>query len=147
MAQKPDGKPAGIERVAFTRPAAERIAKVVRRVEQGGRNGGPLRFDRIGGVGSVVLKQCSWTADWSIDDVATVTFLAATQATATATNVFLGAGPGDGWVARDGTAGWKLISVNLTTQPGYDENEIQLFGHGTSSALMQWFSTTTCSAT
>jgi len=44
MAQKPDGKPARTERVTFTKPAAERIAKVVRAVEGGDRHAGPLTF-------------------------------------------------------------------------------------------------------
>lgn len=44
MAQKPDGKPARTERVTFTKPAAERIAKVVRTVEGGDRDAGPLSF-------------------------------------------------------------------------------------------------------
>jgi hypothetical protein len=44
MAQKPDGKPARTERVTFTKPAAERIAKVVRAVEGGDRDAGPLTF-------------------------------------------------------------------------------------------------------
>jgi hypothetical protein len=44
MAQKPDGKPARTERVTFTKPAAERIAKVVRAVEGGDRDTGPLTF-------------------------------------------------------------------------------------------------------
>lgn len=44
MAQKPDGKPARTERVTFTRPAAERIAKAVRTVEGGNRDAGPLTF-------------------------------------------------------------------------------------------------------
>lgn len=145
MAQKPDGKPAGVERVTFTRPAAERIAKVVRRVEQGGRDAGPIRFDRIGAVGGTSVKRCSWTSSWLINGTATISFLSGAQSTATATNVFLGAGPGNGWIARDGTAGWKLISVDLTTQPGYAAEDIQVFGHETSSAVMQWYSIVTCS--
>lgn len=144
MAQKPDGKPARVERVTFTRPAADRIAKVVREVEQGDRGAEPLTFRRFGGTPVPSVKHCRWTADWAIDSTATITLMAATHVTATATNVFLGAGPGSGWIARDGTAGWKLISVNLTTQPGYNGSEIQLFGHGTSSAVMQWYSISTC---
>ena len=55
MAQKPDGKPARTERVTFTRPAAERIAKVVREVEAGDRDQAGLTFGvRTGG--SVVCR-------------------------------------------------------------------------------------------
>lgn len=43
-----DGKAARVEPVTFTRPAAERIAKVVRKVEAGDRNAKPLTFERIG---------------------------------------------------------------------------------------------------
>ena len=54
MAQKPDGKPAGTQRVTFTKPAAERIARVVREIEGGDRDGGPLTFGaRVGGDGRV----------------------------------------------------------------------------------------------
>ena len=44
MSKKPDGSPARTERVTFTKPAAERIAKVVRTVEGGNRDCGPLTF-------------------------------------------------------------------------------------------------------
>lgn len=47
MAQKPDGKGAKTERVTFTRPAAERIAKAVRTVEQGDRGSEGLTFTRV----------------------------------------------------------------------------------------------------
>lgn len=147
MAQKPDGKPAQTERVVFTRPAADRIAKAVRIVEAGDRSTEPLVFERLGpgGGSGISVKRASWTANWSYNETATVTFLTATNATATATNVILGAGPGNGWIARSGSAGWQLVSVNLTLQPGYAANEIQVFGHSSTSALMQWYSITTCS--
>lgn len=44
MAKKPDGAAAGTQRVTFTKPAAERIGKVVRTVEAGNRDQGPLTF-------------------------------------------------------------------------------------------------------
>lgn len=44
MAQKPDGKPARPQRVSFTKAAAERIGKAVRRVEAGNRDQGPVTF-------------------------------------------------------------------------------------------------------
>jgi len=60
VAQKPDGKAAKTERVAFTRPAAERIAKVVRKVEAGDRGAAPLRYDRagVGGGGGAKIRLC-----------------------------------------------------------------------------------------
>ena len=42
-AQKPDGK-SGSQRVSFTRQGADRIARVVRTVEQGDKKGNALRF-------------------------------------------------------------------------------------------------------
>lgn len=70
MAQKPDGKPAGTERVTFTRPAAQRIARVVRTVESGDRAQSALTFSRIApapAAGSQV-RFATWTAttDWSV---------------------------------------------------------------------------------
>lgn len=44
MAQKPDGKPARVDRVAFTKSAADRIGKAVRKVEAGNRDQAPLTF-------------------------------------------------------------------------------------------------------
>jgi hypothetical protein len=68
MAQKPDGKPARTERVTFTKPAAERIAKVVRAVEGGDRDTGPLTFGaRMSSPPagtSVKLAYYTASADW-----------------------------------------------------------------------------------
>ena len=89
MAQQPDGKGAKTERVTFTRPAAERIAKAVRKVEQGDRGASPLRFDRIGGDGGGVgIRACTFTGSWSIGETISVTFqgITATPNTAVATN-------------------------------------------------------------
>lgn len=44
MAQKPDGKPARVDRVAFTKAAAQRIGKVVRKVEAGNRDQSPVSW-------------------------------------------------------------------------------------------------------
>lgn len=71
MAQKPDGKSAGTERVTFTRPAAQRIARVVRTVESGDRAQQGLSFARISpstpSAGSSV-RFATWTAtsNWSV---------------------------------------------------------------------------------
>lgn len=131
-------------RVDFTRGAAERIAAVVRRVEQGDRDGAPLTFRKVdtdGGGKSV--RFCSWTATWTYSQTATITFFPGTANTATATNVILGVSPGDGWVAKKGTTGWALIGFDMTKQPGYSAGGIQLFGHD-ASAVAQWYSITTC---
>lgn len=115
MAQKPDGKPARVERVTFTRPAADRIAKVVRRVEQGDRGAEPLTFGRGGGGsgGRKVFRICTFTGSWDIDTMKTVTFrnVTTTPNTLSATNLFFDI-PDDGTkncaVGKDGTA-WYLI--------------------------------------
>jgi hypothetical protein len=83
MAQKPDGKGAKTERVTFTRPAAERIAKAVRKVEQGNRGAEPLRFDRIGGGAPYKLTLGTFTGEWQTNSSKIVTYTAGTT-TATA---------------------------------------------------------------
>ena len=133
------------DRVTFTKGSAERIAQVVRIVEAGNRDTGKLptapRFQPGGGA---AIKFCSWTATWTYANTATITF-SLSSSTATANNVFLGVNPGEGWVAKKGSAGWQLIGCDLTKQAGYSSGNIQLFGHSTSSALAQWYSITTCS--
>lgn len=98
MAQKPDGKPARTERVTFTRPAAERIAKAVRTVEGGDRDAGPLTFGyraAPGGGTSISLARYTSTNSWikgTTHQVLIVTANTATVAfsgiTATAFNRF-----------------------------------------------------------
>jgi hypothetical protein len=111
MAQKPDGKPAKTERVTFTRPAAERIAKVVRTVEAGDRDQGGLTFGRpADGPPSKTFRIGTFSGEWSINGTKTVTLRGST-ATLIATNLFLNL-PDNGQrncaVAKDGTA-WNLI--------------------------------------
>lgn len=122
MAQKPDGKPARTERVTFTRPAAERIAKVVRHVEAGDRDCGPLQFDRVLGSSPKVFRICTFTGTWDIDTQRTVTFYnqTATPNTAVAYNLFAVVGGGNSStknpcaIAKDGTA-WYLIAARCTS--------------------------------
>jgi hypothetical protein len=121
MAQKPDGKPARTERVTFTKPAAERIAKVVRAVEGGDRDAGPLSFGaRVGGVSGKVFRVCTFTGAWSIGDTKTVTFKyqTATPNTVAAVNLFFPfpapAAATDCAIAKEGTA-WFLIDVPFET--------------------------------
>ena len=121
MAQKPDGKPARTERVTFTRPAAERIAKVVRTVEGGDRDCGPMTFGaRIGGVSGKVFRIATYTGAWSIGDTKTVSFKyqTATPNTVSATNLVFPitntatANARDCAIAKDGTA-WFLVDVRF----------------------------------
>jgi len=118
MAQKPDGKPARTERVTFTKPAAERIAKVVRAVEGGDRDTGPLSFGNRGVAGNPrTFRVCTFTGAWSINDTKTVTFRnqTTTPNTVAAVNLFFPFSAAtnattDCAIAKDGTA-WYLIDV------------------------------------
>ena len=133
------------DRVVFTKSSGDRIAKAVRAVEAGNRDEEPFitapRFSP--GVSGNPIRFCSWTATWSHGTTATITFDPATNLTATATNVYLGMGPGSGWAARHGTAGWRLIGADLSLQPSYSSTEIQLLGHD-DSGIANWYSITTC---
>ncbi len=116
-ARKPDGSSAKTERVTFTRPAAERIAKVVRQVEQGDRGADGLRFLPRGGGGGAspkAVRICTFTGSWSIGSLKTVTFKnqTTTPNTVSATNLFwpIPDGPQrDCSIARDGTAWYLLV--------------------------------------
>lgn len=117
MAKKPDGKPASVDRVSFTRPAAERIGKAVRQVEAGDRDLGPIEWGpRGGGAASKVFRVCTFTGAWSINTAKTVTFrnVTSTPNTVSATNLFaaVAARPSarNCAIAKDGTA-WYLIAV------------------------------------
>ena len=75
MAQKPDGKAVRTERVTFTKPAAERIAKVVRTVEQGDRGGAALTFGAAPpAVDSRTFRMATFTGAWAIDVPRSVKF-------------------------------------------------------------------------
>lgn len=81
MAQKPDGKPAGTERVTFTRPAAQRIARAVRTVESGDRAQSGLTFRHSPPMASsnpITMKLAYYTA--------TTNWTVATYTAATTTN-------------------------------------------------------------
>ena len=119
MAQKPDGKPAKSVAVTFTRPAAERIAHVVRTVERSGRDTkGPTWNPRMeGGGGGVFFHIGTFTGAWAISSVNVVTFKyqTTTPNTASVTNLFFPYpenGTKDCAIAKEGTA-WFLIDVPL----------------------------------
>jgi hypothetical protein len=116
MAKKPDGKPASVDRVSFTRPAAERIGKAVRQVEAGDRDLGPLEWGPRGVAGGKVFRVCTFTGAWAINTAKVVTFrnVTSTPNTVSVTNLFA-AIPARGsarncGIARDGTA-WYLIAA------------------------------------
>jgi len=129
-------------RVDFTRGAAERIARVVRIVEQGDRDGAPLTFRKVetpaGGAG---LRYVEWTGQWAAAETAAFTFRS-NNATATGVNVFAGVDAGSGWVARhSGT--WHLVVCNLTTQPNYASGDVQMLGHD-DDGILRWYTTVDC---
>jgi len=119
-AQKPDGKrPTG--RVGFTRQSADRIARVVRTVEQGDRKGTGLSFGSgprgVGSGGGIVFRVGTHdTNAWSKGASKTVTFITVTTTpnTASALNLFADIATGATGravaIAKDGT-GWYLIAA------------------------------------
>jgi hypothetical protein len=108
MTRKADGKPAQIERMAFTRPAAERIAKVVRTVEAGDRDQPGITFGSAM-VGPRTFRMATFTGAWSINGTNAVTLRGST-ATLSAVNLFFEItddGTKNCAVSKDGTA-WYL---------------------------------------
>jgi hypothetical protein len=118
VAQKPDGKSARTERVTFTRPAAERIAKVVRAVEGGDRDTPGIYFGSAPGAApGKTFRVCTFTGAWSKNTAKTVTFRnqTSTPNTVSSENLFISL-PGSTAtsssrvcaIAKEGTA-WHLI--------------------------------------
>jgi hypothetical protein len=159
MANKPDGKPARVDRVNFTRPAAERIAKVVRKVEQGDRGSAGLTFTPrgLGGSSGKPFRVCTYSGDWPINASKTVTFKnqTTTPNTVSAVNLFLTL-PDNGQrncaIAKDGTA-WHLIQWQWDASTAVSSatlgtaslvfNRINVPSLGTASTVA--ISVTTCS--
>ena len=144
MAQKPDGKAAKTERVVFTRPAAERISKVVRTVEAGERGSAGLSFGRPGDSsgGGKVFRVCTFTGAWSIGSTKNVAFKyqTATPNTASATNLFFpvtSTAQLDCAIAKEGTS-WFLIDV-----PFYTASAVFITAVSVTASL----NTTTCAIT
>jgi hypothetical protein len=104
--------------VTFTRPAAERIAKVVRAVEGGDRDTPGIYFGSAPGAGGAkTFRVCTFTGAWAINAAKTVTFKnqTTTPNTVSATNLFLGLpenGTRNCGIAKDGT-GWYLIQWQM----------------------------------
>jgi hypothetical protein len=81
VAQRPDGKAAKTQATSFTRPAAERIARVVRKVEAGDRTENALSFRRVGiGGGGTSVRLAVWTATSSWFPISPFTTVATTTA-------------------------------------------------------------------
>jgi hypothetical protein len=124
MARKPDGASAGTQRVTFTKPAAERIGRVVREVEAGNRDLGPLEWGPRGvGSSSKVFRVATVSGAWALNTLRTVTFRnqTATPNTASVMNhiMSLPATKSEGGsrivnIAKDHTQ-WYLVSFPLMT--------------------------------
>jgi hypothetical protein len=104
------------DRISFTRPAVERIANVVRAVENARPPGGPLTYGAIvNDKKPKPFRVCTFTGAWAIDTVKTVTFrnVTATPNTASAMNLFVdftgSTAARTCAIAKDGTA-WYLIA-------------------------------------
>jgi hypothetical protein len=130
-------------RVDFTRGAAERIARAVRIVETGERDGNALSFKRplMEGGGGKPLKYCTWDEKWSHNATAAITILPGT-ATSLATNPIIEVDAGEGWVT-EGTSGMSLVAFNMTLLPGYDSTKTLLLSFKPGTGL-SWMETAEC---
>ena len=160
MAQKPDGKAARTERVTFTRPAAERIAKVVRAVEGGDRDTPGIYFGSAPGAApGKTFRVCTFTGAWSIGDTRSVTFKnqTSTPNTVSASNLFwpIPDGPQrDCAIAKEGTAWYLLVpqlyaanaatAATLTTA-SLEFKTLPVVALATASTAVFSVSVTTCS--
>jgi hypothetical protein len=100
------------DRISFTRPAVERIARVVRAVENARPGGGPLGFRRQMLENARVVKLASFLGPWPKNADNVITFKGTTR-TANASNLFFpvpGTHTRECAVAKIGTA-WHLIDV------------------------------------
>ncbi len=111
-----------MERVSFTPRSAQRIARVVRAVENARPPGVALEFRaQFINANKTVFRLATFTGAWSIGSAKTVTFKnrTSTPNTVSATNLFFpitstAAGNRDCAVAKDGTA-WYLIDAKMAT--------------------------------
>jgi hypothetical protein len=105
------------DRISFTRPAVERIADVVRAVENARPGGVALRSRAVvAATKPKVFRVCTFTGAWAINTAKTVTFrnVTSTPNTASATNLFAAiperASARNCAIAKDGAA-WYLIAA------------------------------------
>lgn len=105
------------DRVVFLRPDAERIARVVRAVENGNRDQQPLRFGRVFEKRDPkVFRVATFSGEWGKNSSKVVTFKyqSATPNTASAVNLFANIGTATGSrncaIAKEGTA-WFLVAA------------------------------------
>ena len=159
-------------RVDFTRGAAERIARVVRIVEQGDRGQSGPTWERAGDVMPAGLKLATFTGNWAVNTYKTVTLYGVTSTPNTASVLNL-CTPAVGFstAATSETRHVIFGKVKYTTDPvvvelqaaptntscvltlggvdlktiaGYSSTEIQLLGHNTTGPCLEWYSIATC---
>lgn len=155
--------------VNFTRPAAERIARVVRAVEFGNRDSLGQSIDRpwYGGSGAS-LKLGTFTGNWETATYTTVTLHGSTQTASVYNwcNPALGVATSDTSCTRYvvfgsvrgtnsaveiqlqptcSTCHMSLGSLDLKSLPGFVAGEIQMLGHNSTGPCLEWYSITTCS--
>lgn len=103
-------------RVDFTRGAAERIASVVRQVEQGNRNGSPLTFRRVVTVEPRTgpsIRLANGSGSWQQGATQVLTLGSYTTGeTVVVTNAMMSlpAKSRQYMIGRDGTAAWYLLN-------------------------------------
>ena len=106
------GQAAGRQFVSFTRPAAQRIARVVRTVEAGNRTQPGVEYDHpIYGGSPATIRTATFTGSWSIGSTKNVMFKYI-SGTANATNDLMNlpsAGTRNCVIGREGTA-WRLVN-------------------------------------
>ena len=155
--------------VNFTKPAAERIARVVRAVEFGDRDANAFNMQRpwYSDSGSP-LRLATFTGNWQTGSYATVTLHGSTQTASVYNwcNPAVGVSTSDTSCTRYvvfgsvrgtnsaveiqmqptcSTCHMSLGSIDLTTLPGYVGGEVQMLGHNSTGPCLQWYSITTCS--
>lgn len=155
--------------VKFSRGSAQRIAKVVRIVEAGDRNGPGVEFDHPMHSAGLRLKVATFTGSWETGTWKTVTLTGSTNTasvynwcnavdgdTASTTKtryVIFGKASGTNSVVEiamgdtSQTCHMTIGGVDFSQFDGYDAEQVQVLGHGTTGACLVWYSVTTCATT
>ena len=155
-------KGAGNSFVKFTKPAAVRIAKVVRVVEAGNRDQQPISPPHY--PATFRLRAGTYTGSWGINQVKVITFSATTN-TVSVTNfcvavadngttprsVFFARSSGTNAVVEINPSGTCSLTSfggqDMRVIAGYSSAGIQILGHNSTGPCMQWYSIATCATT
>lgn len=118
----------------FDLGSSQRIARVVRQVEQEPRRARPLGFERVDDFRIRPFRVCTFTGEWSIGAAKAVTFKykTTTPNTVSAANLFFDYLPDKGEqdcaVAKEGTS-WFLIQARQSTEDVTAVTTIQRSGN------------------